>query len=97
MAHHKITEEEESNLPMFNNHQEASEYFKTQYGDDFILKSSKEIDGETVYVYVLVVDREAYKRGQEKLARFEIVQGTEFTDSFQSINISENGDIFITH
>jgi hypothetical protein len=97
MAHHKITIEEESEFPMFNSHQEAIEYFKTQYGDDFILKSSKEIDGETVYVYVLVVDREAFKSGQEKLARFEIVQGSEFTDSFQSIDISENGDIFIAH
>jgi hypothetical protein len=95
--HQKITIEDESHFPVFSNHEEASEFFKSQYGDDFILKSSKEIDGELVYIYVLVVDQEAFKSGQEKLARFEILEGSDFTNSFQSIGISENGDLFIAH
>ncbi|WP_409299858.1 hypothetical protein [Peribacillus sp. SCS-155] len=97
MLHQKITIEEESTFPLFSSYEEASAFFIAKYGEDFILKSAQEIEGEKVYVYILVVDREAYEEGQKKLARFEIIKGTEFTDSFQSIGISENGDLFIAY
>ncbi|RFU65470.1 hypothetical protein [Peribacillus glennii] len=96
MAAQKITKEEEIKLPVFNSHLDAVKHFKNKYGDDFVLKSQGEKNGEKIYIYVLLLDKEAFKEGQEKLARFEMVP-PEFTNSFQSIEIMENGDLRIAY
>ncbi|PLT34936.1 hypothetical protein [Bacillus sp. V5-8f] len=96
MTTKKITKEEEMKLPVFNSHLDAVNHFKKKFGEDFVLKSQGEKNGEKIYIYVLLLDREAFKTGQEKLARFEMVP-PEFTNSFQSIEIKENGDFRIAH
>lgn len=96
MAVQKITKDEENILPVFNSHQDALIHFKNKYGDDFMLKSSGEKNGEKINIYVLILDREAFESGQKKLARFEMVP-PDFINSFQSIEIKENGDFHIAN
>jgi len=95
MAIQKITPDEESRLPIFGSHEEASQFFTSQYGDAFVSKQNTELGGVTIYKYILIVDQEAYKTGQEKLARFEMMNGPEFMNSFQSIQITEDGEVEI--
>ncbi|OIK04559.1 hypothetical protein [Bacillus sp. MUM 13] len=97
--HQRITEADDQELPAFENSEEASAYFKEKYGDDFILKSSKEINGEQIDVYVLVLDREAFRNGEEKWAKAhqEIIEESDFTSSFQSIGIGRNGEVYIAY
>ena len=95
MEIHKITPDEESKLPIFGSHEEAKEFFTTQYGDSFVYKQTTDLGGVAIYKYILIVDQEAYKTGQEKLARFEMMNGPEFMNSFQSIQITEDGEVEI--
>lgn len=95
MGIHKITPDEESKLPIFGSHEEAKEYFTTQYADAFVHKKTSELGGVAIYKYILIVDKEAYKTGQEKLARFEMMNGPDFMNSFQSIQITEDGEVEI--
>ncbi|MFD0051225.1 hypothetical protein ACFVHQ_18215 [Actinomycetes bacterium NPDC127524] len=95
MEFQKITHEEEKSFPAFNNHLEAREYFKQYYMDHFTYKNKKEKGGQEIFSYVLVLNAEAYRSGQEKLARFEMVDGTDFSASFQTIDIYEDGGIYI--
>ncbi|WP_419880583.1 hypothetical protein ACN6MY_13080 [Peribacillus sp. B-H-3] len=97
--HQRITETDDQELPAFESSEEASAYFKKKYGDDFILKSTKEINGEQIDIYVLVLDREAFRSGEEKWAKAhqEIIEESDFTSSFQSIGISSNGEVYIAY
>ncbi|WP_419884020.1 hypothetical protein ACN6MY_11420 [Peribacillus sp. B-H-3] len=95
MEFQKITYKEQKSFPAFKNHLEAREYFQQYYMDHFTYKNKKEKDGKEIFSYVLVLNEEAYRSGQEKLARFEIVHGTDFPSSFQTIEINEDGEIYI--
>lgn len=96
MSLRKITQEEEMNIPLFPSHEQAKDYFLAEYGsENFVYKMTKEGAGELLHTYTLIVDHDAYKAGQAKLARFEMITGPEFTDSFQTIQITESGKVFI--
>ncbi len=93
----KISRNDEAELPDFSNHELARKYFKNKYGDRFVMASSEIIDGMKIYFYNLILDDEIYKDGQEKLGRGEPVLGLELMNSYQPIEIWEDGRIHIVH
>ncbi|WP_103652723.1 hypothetical protein [Bacillus thuringiensis] len=99
-----ISREEEAGIPDFKSYEEAREYFKEKYGDAFQLSESLEVDGEQVYLYMHIVDKEKFNEMQEYRSkhntRFINAGNPEtkgFMESYQSIQVFEDGRVNITH
>lgn len=93
----KYSREDEANLPEFKSHDEAREYFKKKHGSDFMMIGSDEIDGEKIYYYALILNREEYNKGMERLERTGYADGLSLLNSYQKIEIWENGNIHMIH
>ncbi len=99
-----ISREEAAEIPNFKSHEEARKYFKERYGDAFQLSEPFKIDGEQVYSYMYIVDKEKFNEMQDYMDKHNtrlINAGdpeTEgFMESYQSILIFEDGRLSITH
>lgn len=92
-----ISREDEAKIPAFTDYTKARLWFKERYGNRFILVSTENFDHGKIYFYHLILDREKYDELQEKLRNHEMVAGTEYLFSYQSIEISEDGSIHVIH
>lgn len=93
-----ISREEEYRLPRFESHDEARKYFKDKYGDNFQLMDSDTMDGEKIYFYKLILDKEAYYEMIAKLESNGVIPMCEkYLFCTQNIQISENGRVHIVH
>ena len=95
-----ITREMENALPSFNTHKEAYEYFKRQYGSDFVFESVEPINDMNCYFYALISDHGTYRKGRKLLIKGQAVTGElgmQFLKCYQSIQIMENGHVHIVH
>ena len=93
----RISRQAEAELPDFSSHEEARNYFKNTYGEQFVMVSSHVIDGTKVYFYALSLNPSVFKDGQKKIQQGEFVLGLEYLESYQSIEIFEDGRIHIIH
>ncbi|MFS0862609.1 hypothetical protein [Fredinandcohnia sp. 179-A 10B2 NHS] len=85
-------------MPDFNSHEEAREWFKSEYQDKFLLRTHDEVDGKKVFFYHIVKDPEVYQQYMESFAKpgeHEITNMKTF-ESYSTVEISEDGDISIT-
>ncbi len=85
-------------MPDFDNHDEASKWFKSQFQDRFLLRSSDTSDGKKVFYYHIVKDPEVYQNYLESHAsavRDEISNIDTF-ESYSTVEISEDGDISLS-
>lgn len=93
----RISRQAEAEFPNFSSHEEARDYFKNTYGEQFVLVSSHVIDGTKVHFYALLLNPSVFKDGQKKIQQGEFVLGLEYLESYQSIEIFEDGQIHIIH
>lgn len=93
----RISRQDEVELPVFLSHEEARNYFQTKYGKRFVLVSTHMIDEMNVYFYALALNLSAFEDGQEKIQQGEFSLGLEYLESYQSIEIFENGQVHIIH
>lgn len=100
----RISREKEAEIPDFKGHEEARKYFKEKYGDAFQLSESLEVDGEKVYFYMYIVDKEKFNEMQDymrkqstRLINAGNPETKGFMESYQSIQIFEDGRVNITH
>ncbi|MGI2328191.1 hypothetical protein [Planococcus sp. YIM B11945] len=91
-----ISRQEESELPTFNNHEEASKYFEERYGEKFVFEESLNSGDGICFFYRLITDEEAYIKGTVDLNSTGYV-GIEFKNSYQPIRIMEDGSIRIVY
>ena len=92
-----ISRKAEAEIPVFASHELARGYFKSKYGNQFIMMSYEEVDEQTVYFYALLLNPNAFYDGQKQLAIGEGFSGIEYLNSYQSIEIFEDGRIHIIH
>lgn len=92
----RISQKEEAELPRFQNHKEAIDYFEKTYGEKFVFEESSGTDEGSCFFYRLITDEKAYIKGSTELNANGHV-GLEFLNSFQPIQIMDNGDIQIGH
>ncbi|MDR5046795.1 hypothetical protein FNE59_14700 [Bacillus thuringiensis] len=99
-----ISREEEVEIPGFTSREEARKYFKEKYEEAFQLSESFKMDGEQVYSYMYIVDREKFNEIQEYMETHNTcfinsedpkIKG--FMESYQSILIFEDRRLSITH
>lgn len=94
----KISRQVEAEFPEFDSHEKARKYFKNKYGDSFILTSSEMIGDDKVYFYHLILDRQEYLKGREKLEKDGFIMNSlDFINSHQPFEIFEDGRIHIVH
>lgn len=94
----KISRKDESKLPEFDSHAMAREYFKNRYGDHFVMMSSEMIGEQMVYFYGLILNRKIYEDGVRRLAlEGGFSDALDFMNSYQPIEIFEDGRIHIIH
>ncbi|MDQ0429468.1 hypothetical protein QOZ98_002296 [Planomicrobium stackebrandtii] len=96
MAEKGISKYEQAELPVFQSHEEAIDYFEEKYGEKFVFEESLDTSDGTCFFYRLIVDEEAYIKGVSDLNSTGYV-GVEFMKSYQPIRIMENGSIHIAH
>lgn len=95
-----ISRQDESSFPEFNSHEEAAAFFKEKFGSDFIYKTSEPIGGMYCHFYVVMVDYEAYKRGNSLLSKGQPVTGElgmKYIQSHQPVQIMDNGSVHIVY
>lgn len=93
----RISREEEAELPVFKSYNEARAFFLNRYGDNFMLEDVETFDDETIYFCILVIDKEAWMKGQKQMQDHGYIVGTDFINSYQSIQISATGAIHIDY
>ncbi|QDY46946.1 hypothetical protein HF394_19995 (plasmid) [Planococcus glaciei] len=91
-----INRQEEAELPIFKSHEEARDYFEEKYGEKFVFEESSEIGDGICFFYRLITDEEAYIKGASDLNTNGYV-GMEFMNSYQPIQIMEDGSTHIVH
>ncbi|WP_156291982.1 hypothetical protein [Oceanobacillus salinisoli] len=82
-------------MPDFHNHDEARQWFKEKFGDDFLIRSSDVVNETKIYYYHIVKDLELYQQYMESFAKpvkHEITNMETF-ESYSTVEISENGDV----
>lgn len=89
--------EDEANLPEFKSYGEALAYFKEKHGKDFQFASGDFIDGQKIYFYHLIVDRETYERCMKEMENNGYSSGLDLIMSYQSVEIWEDGRIHMIH
>lgn len=92
----RISKEDQAGLPKFQNQEEAIGYFEKTYGEKFVFEESIETEEGNCHFYRLITDEEAYIKGITELNTNGHV-GLAFMDSYQPVQIRENGDIQIAH
>ena len=99
MEFQPITREEAAKLPPFNSHREARLWFKIKYGDAFQIDDSfiaGEGDKETIiYRYNLILNRKTYDEETQKLIEGSLKDASRLLSSYQSLEISLEGDTHI--
>ncbi|MDN3436629.1 hypothetical protein QMA04_00925 [Planococcus sp. APC 3900] len=93
---HRISKQEENEFPLFTTHEEAITYFEEKYGEKFVFEESSDTSDELCFFYRLITDEEAYIKGISELNSTGYI-GIEFKNSYQPIQIMENGSIQIDH
>lgn len=100
MRHNPISRKEEAEIPLFSSYAEAKSYFVEKYGMDFILQTIEPINGMDCYFHSLVLDWETYHKGKSILRKNNSLSGDlglAFIQSYQPIEIFDNGRIHIIH
>ncbi|RLQ92324.1 hypothetical protein [Falsibacillus albus] len=85
----------QNEMPDFESHLEAREWFKERYENRFVLEGMAAIDGRRVYYYHLVKDPEVYEQYMESFASEEkhpITNSASF-ESYSTVEISEGGTV----
>jgi hypothetical protein len=85
-------------MPDFNSHLEAREWFTSQFPNRFLLRSEDSLEGKRVYYYHVVKNPEVYQQYMESFAKAE---GHEITnpktfESYSTVEISEDGDVSLS-
>ena len=94
----KISRQDEAKLPAFDSHENAREYFKDKYGDNFVMADSKIIGNDKIYFYHLILDSQRYYDGFNKLREDSIiVDSLDFMNSYQTVELFEDGRIHVIH
>ena len=94
----KISRQAEAEFPDFYNHENARKFFKNKYGDSFVMANSEMIGDEKVYFHHLILDRQQYFDSFKKLKEDSfITDSLEFMNSYQSIEIFEDGRIHVIY
>lgn len=92
----RITKQEESELPVFKSYKDAIHYFEEKYEGKFVFEESFDIGDGICFFYRLITNEDAYIRGVSELNATGYV-GMEFMNSYQPIQIMEDGSIHIVH
>ncbi|RKQ31347.1 hypothetical protein [Oceanobacillus halophilus] len=82
-------------MPDFKNHEDARQWFKEQFHDDFLIRSSDVVNGEKIYFYHIIKNPELYQQYMESFAKpvkHEITNMETF-ESYSTVEISEDGDV----
>ena len=93
---HRISEQEAAEFPLFTTHEEAITFFEEKYGEKFVFEESSDTSDGLCFFYRLITDEEAYIKGISELNSTGYI-GIEFKNSYQPIQIMENGSIQIDH
>ncbi len=91
-----ISKQEEAELPTFKSHEEAREYFEENYEEKFVFEESATTSDGWCFFYRLIIDEGAYIKGVSELNATGNI-GIEFMNSYQPIQIMEDGSIRIAH
>lgn len=93
----KAINKKSEKLSFFNGHTEAEEWFRDKFRDQFIMKGSGEVNGEIIYFYHIVTDREYYINGIKEIIENDIVNGFKLPSNYHIVGILEDGRVHIIY
>jgi hypothetical protein len=84
-------------MPEFENHQEASEWFGNRFQGQFIFKEKDTLNGIPTYFYHIIKDVNSYNRYMNALSQegSEIEAAQSFY-SYTTVLITDDGDVEIS-
>ena len=95
-----ISRQDERSFPAFNSHNEAADFFKENFGSDFVFEDSENIGDDICYFYSVVIDHAIYHKCRRILSEGQPVTGDlgmQFLKSYQSVQIMENGSVHVVY
>ena len=93
----RITREEEELLPDFTSWSEATNYFRNRFPDSFLYISNTETSSGKIWTYHLILDCPAYMKGMRRLQEGGFSAGLELLNSYQPVEIHDDGRVHIVH
>lgn len=95
-----ISRQDESSFPEFNSHEEAAAFFKEKFGMDFVYEATENVGDGVCYFYAVIVDHAAYYKSRKLLSKGKPVTGElgmQFINSYQPVQIMDNGSVHIVY
>jgi hypothetical protein len=84
-------------MPEFNNHQEARDWFGEKFQGQFIFKEKDIIDDTPTYFYHIVKDTNNYNRYMNALSQEDsTIDSMNTFYSYTTVSITESGDVEIS-
>lgn len=82
-------------MPNFQSHDEARQWFKNHLHDRIALRGSDIIDGKMIYFYHLIKSPQEYQQYMESFSRPDDhdITNAETFESYSTIEISEDGAV----
>lgn len=84
-------------MPEFENHQEASEWFGNRFQGQFIFKEKDTLNGIPTYFYHIIKDVNNYNRYMNALSQEESeIEAAQSFYSYTTVSITDDGDVEIS-
>lgn len=90
-----ITDEEIKEMPSFINHLSARLYLKLRYGELIVMKNVRYGERGKVYEYHFVVNKQEYVKNFELKKEGNPYDELSYLKSYQEIEITDDGNIYI--
>lgn len=81
-------------MPLFINHESARMWFKREYGSRFVMVNTSVENNIKFYIYHIVHDKIIYLQSMNAIREGSPFVHSDFRNSFDEIEISEEGFIF---
>ncbi|MNS71917.1 hypothetical protein D3C72_1053090 [compost metagenome] len=92
----RLTRQFESELPQFNSHVEAAEWFSDLFNNSFMLGSAFPVGEQKCWDYCLIHNRKDWESGIEQLiTQGHVTDNREYLWSYQNIQIFDDGNVHI--
>lgn len=93
MEFKKVTEK----MPNFQSHEEARQWFKGKFQEDFLIRCSEAFQGRKIYFYHIVKNKDLYQNYMQSFTKHTRPQITNMDtfNSYSTVEISENGEVNI--
>lgn len=84
-------------MPTFQNHEEAKQWFRNHFHENFLIRCSDAFYGKKMYVYHIVKNKTLYHNYMRSFAepKRPTIKNMDTFECYSTVEISDNGEVHI--